>query len=180
MSVNWFTGDTHFGHENIINYSDRPYTDKSNMNESLINNWNSVVDKRDTVFHVGDIFFCKKDCAIEILSKLNGNIVLILGNHDKAIRRDKNFIELFHDVKDYLELNINKHKIVLSHYPMLSWNNSHRGSWMLHGHCHGKMTYPHQMNIHDVGVDNNNYFPLNYDTIESIMLNKGANNDKSI
>lgn len=171
-SQNWFTSDTHFGHENVIRYSDRPYKNKNDMDESLICNQTFNVLPNDNVFHIGDIFFCKKSRSIEILEQLNGKITLILGNHDKAIRRDNNFKQYFHQVVDYLELNIDNQKIVLSHYPMMSWNGSHRGSWMLHGHCHGSLKYPFNAKIHDCGVDPNNYAPVSFDTIKQIMCNK--------
>lgn len=172
MSKNWFTSDTHFGHENIIRYSNRPYKDKYEMDESVIVNWNSKVQPGDNVFHGGDIFFCKKERAIQILSRLNGNITLIAGNHDKAILRDVDFIKRFHKVVEYLELSIEGQKIVISHYPMMTWNGSSRGAWMLHGHCHGNLKYPFEAKLHDIGIDPNNYFPLSFEDLKRILDKK--------
>ena len=168
----WFTSDTHFGHENVIRYSNRPYKDKHEMDESIIANWNAKVQPNDNVYHIGDVFFCKKDRAIQILSRLNGRITLIMGNHDKAIRRDQDFINRFFNVVDYLELTIEGQKMVLSHYPMMTWNGSGRGSWMLHGHCHGNLKYPFEAKIHDVGIDPNNYFPLSFPDLKRILDKK--------
>ena len=84
----FFTSDTHFNHNNIIQYCQRPFKSSDEMNEAMIDNWNSVVGEDDTVFHLGD--FCL-GCAEEwnkTLNRLNGRIYLILGNHDlKNIRQ---------------------------------------------------------------------------------------------
>lgn len=166
---NWFTSDTHFGHANVIKYSNRPYADTNEMDEALISNWNAKVKPHDNVFHTGDVFFCSKQRGIEILERLNGKITLIMGNHDRRIRRDESFKSKFANVVDYHELNINKQIIVMSHYPMLTWRNSGYGSWMLHGHSHGSMRYPFNGKIHDIGVDPNNYAPICFDELKAIM-----------
>jgi len=75
----YFTSDTHFDHENIIKYCNRPFKDVNHMNESMIENWNNTVNDTDTVMHLGDFSF-KSD---KFINRLNGNITLIKGNHDK-------------------------------------------------------------------------------------------------
>ena len=80
----WFTADTHFGHENIIKYCNRPFKDADEMNDVLINNWNEQVVEDDTIFHLGDLCFKKFHRGKDIVTEeLNGNIILIKGNHDK-------------------------------------------------------------------------------------------------
>ena len=78
----FFTSDTHFNHANIIKFCNRPFKDVEQMNEVMIANWNSVIGKDDTVFHLGD--FCLGGAAewTKILDRLNGKIYLIMGNHD--------------------------------------------------------------------------------------------------
>lgn len=78
----YFTSDTHFFHERIIDYFQRPFTSVKEMNEALINNWNSAVPTDGIVFYLGD--FAKGDSAIwsDILCRLSGHIHLIAGNHD--------------------------------------------------------------------------------------------------
>lgn len=81
----WFTSDTHFLHENIINFCDRPYKDTSHMSEGIIDIWNKYVKPDDIVYHLGDYAFkafSKKDEIREITSRLNGFKILVLGNHD--------------------------------------------------------------------------------------------------
>ena len=77
-------GDTHFMHRNIIKYCNRPFNNVEEMTEGLIKNWNSVVDKNDIVYVVGDFALCGKQKIIEIGKQLNGRKRLILGNHDQA------------------------------------------------------------------------------------------------
>ena len=93
----FFTSDTHFNHANIIKFCNRPFKDVEQMNEVIIANWNSVIGKDDTVFHLGD--FCLGGAAewTKILDRLNGKIYLIMGNHDlKNIRQG--FISRFEHV----------------------------------------------------------------------------------
>ena len=75
----WVTSDTHFLHENIIKYCDRPFKDKEEMTEALITTWNEQVGDDDLVIHLGDVTFSKD---YDVLSLLNGKKILVLGNHD--------------------------------------------------------------------------------------------------
>lgn len=80
----WVTSDTHFCHENIIQYCGRPFANAELMNEVLINNWNSVVKPGDKVYHLGDVAMGvnhRKELP-RIMSRLNGSKRLIVGNHD--------------------------------------------------------------------------------------------------
>lgn len=77
-------GDMHFMHKNILKYCNRPFKDVEEMTESLVKNWNSVVDNNDIVYVVGDFALCGKQKIIEIGNRLNGRKRLILGNHDGA------------------------------------------------------------------------------------------------
>jgi len=173
MSNTWFTSDTHYFHGNIIKYCNRPFSNVEEMNEALITNYNSVVKPKDTIYHLGDFGFAHIDKIKYIASRLNGNKILLYGNHDKVIRNAPKgtFDSSFNFIRDYLEINVNGQKIILCHYPMLTWNASGRGSIMLHGHAHGKTNYGHIKNgkILDVGVDVHNYFPISFDDVMKIM-----------
>lgn len=164
----FFTSDTHFGHANIIKYCNRPFNSVEEMDERLIDNWNSVVNKNDTIYHLGDVSFNFKK-FVNIVSRLNGNKILIRGNHDEYMKPiHENY---FDRVFSYKEIKFNQRKIVLFHYPISDWNGKFHGSVHLHGHTHGNQI-SHGTDIGvienriDIGVDCFNYTPVN---IEEIM-----------
>lgn len=80
--MNYFIADTHFNHENIIKYCNRPFKDSKEMNEYIVNKWNSIVRKDDIVYHLGDVGFGSTDELKELVGRLNGTKILIRGNHD--------------------------------------------------------------------------------------------------
>jgi calcineurin-like phosphoesterase family protein len=172
----FFTSDTHWGHNNVIKYSNRPFDDKHHMNKMLIKNWNETVKPTDEVYHLGDAFFMGVAEAQEVLDQLNGKIYLILGNHDQVIKKNKSLQDRFEWIKEYYELNVqdsdaarDSQKLVLCHFPMISWNKMAHGSFMLHGHCHGNLRYPFVGRILDVGVDVHNYKPISYNQVKAHM-----------
>lgn len=152
----WVTSDLHFDHGNILQFcpKTRPFKSKEGMNESLIQEWNSKVKPDDYIIHLGDFCFKGVEVTSSFLSRLNGKKIMILGNHDKALRNGISTGK--HNIiwkGDYLELQINKQKVVFSHYPMTTWNQAGRGALMLFGHCHGSLPEPKGRQI-DVGYDN--------------------------
>ncbi|MBO5435265.1 metallophosphoesterase [bacterium] len=78
----YLTADLHFGHRNIMQYENRPFADVEEMDKILIHNWNKTVTNADTVYVLGDVSFYAKEKTTEIISKLNGKKILVLGNHD--------------------------------------------------------------------------------------------------
>lgn len=169
----FFTADLHLGHENIIKFENRPFDSIIEMNETLINNFNEVVKQNDIVYILGDLTYrIKKQEADELIARLNGKKVLVLGNHD--IKYDP---DLFEEICNYKELKYNKVKFCLMHFPIRSWNKMEYGSIHLHGHEHNKREYNQKMkkdNVRcfDVGVDANNYYPVSLKQIfEYIGIN---------
>jgi len=165
----FFTSDTHYGHANVIKYSNRPFQDVDEMNEMMIKNWNDVVRPGDLVYHLGDFAFTTLEKATEIARRLNGQKYLVFGNHDKRLRKERDFLAQWVWAKDFAEIKVGDQKIVLCHYAMLVWNQSHRGAWNLHGHSHGNLPVDkHALRI-DVGVDCWDYEPVSYDEIADVM-----------
>lgn len=84
----WFTSDTHFNHDNIIDYCGRPFKSIKHMDQELIRRWNERVKPKDTVIHLGDFMYGgsvsqeNKRKPDYYLDQLNGNIILVKGNHD--------------------------------------------------------------------------------------------------
>lgn len=156
----FFTSDTHLGHHNIIKYCDRPFANTEEMDETIINNWNSVIGPCDTVYHLGDFAF--KD-PLSYFKRLKGNIILIRGNHDYRWSN----LSFFKSVHDLLQISVENTTIMLCHYAMRVWSKSHFGSWHLYGHSHG--TLQAYDKSYDVGVDTNNFTPVSFETLKDIM-----------
>ena len=74
--------DTHFGHENIIRYCNRPFSTVEEMDKALIKNWNETVSNNDVVIHLGDVGLGSKEYISSIIKQLNGKKILVMGNHD--------------------------------------------------------------------------------------------------
>jgi len=165
--MNYFTSDTHFNHENCIIYCDRPFENSNEMNEVIIDNWNSRVNKKDTVYHLGDFGFGD---VSKIVKRLNGKIVLCLGDHDKSALSCK---ELFEKVTPLLNTKLGNTYITLCHWQMKVWAKSHYNSWNLYGHSHNKST-PEGKSF-DVGVDCWDFKLLSQDQVTDIMSDRPDN-----
>lgn len=161
MSNTWLWSDPHFCHTNIIKMANRPFSSVDEMNETLIDNFNSVVKQGDKVYCLGDFSFGDKEETESIYRKLNKcQHHLILGNHD-----GDNVSKLsWNWVKPYYELKEDSHKFILFHYPIQSWNGAFRNSYHAHGHSHGHVKSDNIKRI-DVGVDCCYFKPINLDEI---------------
>ncbi len=131
--MNYYISDLHFGHKNVISYDNRPFKDVEEMNEVLIKNWNNKVEPTDTVYILGDFSWLNKNKTAEILKKLAGKKILIKGNHDEL---KPVVAEQFEAIYDYLEIEDDGEKLVLSHYPMPFWDGQSRDAVHLYGHVH--------------------------------------------
>lgn len=138
--MNFYISDTHFGHANIIKYDNRPFGSVQKMDRTIIDNWNNAVFDNDTVYILGDFSWYDEDKTLGILKSLNGKKVLTKGNHDRVSQK---IAKQFVGVHNYLEINDDKTKVVLSHYPMPFWNGQFRDSVHLYGHVHNS----HQWNV---------------------------------
>ena len=176
----FFTSDTHFGHSNIIKFSHRPFSSIEEHDETLIENWNKVVPKKGIVYHLGDVGWGNHDYLRDVLNRLNGRIVLVIGNHDwKNIV--KQHADRFVFMTQQINMQINKQKVILNHYPLLCYAGTYREkpTWQLYGHVHSgplsttgldndrlTMCFPTQ---YDVGVDNNDFAPVSFLKIREII-----------
>jgi calcineurin-like phosphoesterase family protein len=134
MSKIFYIADLHFGHKNILSYDNRPFFSVSEMDKALIENWNKTVSKDDTVFILGDISWYNQKEQNNITKQLNGTKILIYGNHDyKSWSKAESGIEY---ATDYAEIKDNNRHVVLSHYPIMSYNGMYRGWYHLYGHVH--------------------------------------------
>ncbi len=168
----WFTSDLHIDHKNILEYSKRPFKNVDEMNEALVKNWNDRVQPGDRVYCLGDFCLGQENRAVMFAKRLNGQKYLIYGNHDKRLRKNKEFNAQWIWQKDLDTIEVGSQKIVICHFPMLVWNGSHRGYYSLHGHSHGSLPEdPHALRT-DVGVDVWNYYPVSFEEIQAHMAKK--------
>lgn len=142
--MNYYISDTHFGHKNIIGYDNRPFFTVKEMDEKIMNNWNGGVSDNDIVYILGDFSWYPEFQTSEILSKLNGHKVLILGNHDKMSHK---MAKNFDKICDYLEIEDEKERVIMSHYPMPFWNGQFRDSIHLYGHVHNSHQWNYCLSI---------------------------------
>lgn len=175
----FFTSDQHYYHKRILELgmglgqsTKRPFSDLTDMREEMIHRHNERVGPGDLVYHLGDFSFGSVSESIAVAKRLNGNKYLVWGNHDKALRKSKEFLDQWIWTKDLAEIEVEGIKVVLCHYPMLSWNRSHHGSFHLHGHCHGSLKAdPGALRV-DVGVDCWDYRPASFEEIKKVMATK--------
>lgn len=157
----WFTSDTHAWHESILKFCPETRDGKTSeeMTEILIQNWNSVVNENDRVYHCGDLSFGGKAKVNDFISRLNGKIHLILGNHDQMIRKSSELQQYFESVQEYKHLKVGEHRFILFHFPIAEWWDCHRGVYHISGHLHGNhgnVEYLKEYRWMDVGVDTRN------------------------
>jgi len=145
----YFAADLHIGHKGILKYCpERPFADSGDIIEHdkyLIGLWKRTVNPSDIVYLVGDLCLLRSEDARKLLETLPGNIHSISGNHDGSLRSHSNYFESVSQIKEIVikasrSSILNEDlRIVLSHYPMLDWNNKFDGAVMLHGHTHGNL-----------------------------------------
>ena len=160
----FWTADEHYGHKRIIEYCNRPWIDVNDMDEEIIKRHNEVVKKIDTVIHVGDFTLTKKDVAEKYIKRLNGRHWFLRGSHDYWLKKG---------TMTRWERKVQGQYIVADHYAMRVWARSHYNSWQVHGHSHGGLEPSGKQ--HDVGVDNNNFYPVSFDQLVEIMKNRPDN-----
>lgn len=165
----WVIGCTHFGHEGSLHWTDngnniRPgFKDIDDMDNTIIERWNDVVDDNDIVYHLGDVFFCKKPKALEILTKLKGRKRLILGNHDNKhipfYVQHKGNHKMFQDF--YVDLPLPDLGVILSHRPLHDSErySYHSKEYMINIHAHVHVKTLSDSNYFNACVENINYTP---------------------
>ena len=164
----WFTADWHFFHDRILDFHPKRKelfgNNMKEVTEKMIQKWNSRIDKHDTVYILGDFAFGTTDEKRKLFQRLNGNKVLILGNHDK--------------ISDNHRCFFNHIEVIMCHFPMFSWEHIEKGSIMLHGHCHGSIDLQNSAELPDhiridVGIDSSfaNYDFVSVDKLANFIKN---------
>lgn len=192
--MRFWTSDHHFGHDNIIGFANRPWSDVDQMNEAMIEAWNGVVTDEDDVIVVGDFALGVQRIVVPAVgNRLNGNKFLVPGNHDSVHRMYPHWKKSVHIYEDagftilgsQEVVNIGDVPVLVCHFPYDNPPDGHRkhddrfsglrptpapGQWLIHGHTHSHhvISGSERTQIH-VGVDAWDYTPIPESWIEAII-----------
>ena len=174
MSNCWLISDMHFGHANIIKFTRddgtwlRPFSSVEEMDEHMIDNWNRVVNAKDRVYMLGDVVINRR--ALSIMDRLNGDKVLIRGNHD--IFKLEDYTKYFRDVRGYHVMN----GMILSHIPLHD-SVLYRFGVNIHGHTHAyrvmKDDVP-DVRYHCVCVEQTDFAPMLFEDVMKRITDEGG------
>lgn len=199
----WFSSDFHYGHKNLVKgisswtnpIKCRNFSTLEEHDEILVRNINKVVMENDILYFLGDWSFGNNENIMVFRNKINcRNVHLILGNHDRTLfQKQANFIgkDKFLSISQQKTIKVDDQEITLCHFPMRTWERAGKGSWMLHGHCHGTLE-KYQKEIKgfwrklfsflitkeyyktmDVGIDSHPEFrPYSFEAIKGFMENR--------
>ena len=164
----WVTSDTHFGHENILKFKDRDgkpvrdFESVEEMNETMVDRWNSVVKKGDKVYHLGDVFFGPKDDFKSLWPRLNGSKRLVVGNHDDIkFLSSGGFFPKVSMWRLFTEFGL-----LLTHTPQhqSALTGKRKGLLNVHGHIHQNLSPEGPYKC--VCVEQTNYTPVNLEDLK--------------
>jgi calcineurin-like phosphoesterase family protein len=155
------TSDQHWGHANIIKYSDRKFESIATHDMELIRAWNNSVGMDDEVYHLGDLTLGNINFANELFERLNGTIRVLeypwhhdsrwIGSAIKIMTSRVKIMKPIVVLEHIIKLEDRWLPLVLCHYPFEAWERSHYGAIHLHGHTHGALhRIPNRL---DIGVD---------------------------
>ena len=179
----FFTSDLHFGHENVIGFDNRPFATVEEMDAELIRRWNEKVGKGDLVYVLGDMIWKTRNGDAEnLIRSLNGQIILIKGNHDRFLHNAK-VKNTLAGVKDYDDICVKLEdgtdcRVILCHYYIPFYIGHRYQAIHLHGHSHNTKEYLIEETIkrklaeegfvtrsYNVGCMHWNYEPVTLDEI---------------
>lgn len=159
----WVWSDLHFGHKNIIRFSDRPFANLEDMENQLVANFNECVGENDTSIWVGDVAFQADSISNELLNKCNGYKILVIGNHDfnhKKLRKldfDETHLVYFVD---------GQYPLGFTHFPIY---HMLEGVINIHGHQHvGPQHWSDRSDQHiNVNCEFHGYKPVTLKQLQS-------------
>lgn len=177
--MTYFIADPHYGHDREFIFRERGFLSIPEHDQKLLNNC-SQLDIEDTLYILGDVSCGKNSLenSIEFLSQLKCKVYIVKGNHDEGLFQHRKKLPYnIHFINSvYLDIKVEGQKITLCHYPMVSWNASHHGSWLLYGHVHNKQI-PLNGKMLDVAPTKDHMYPYSFTEIKEIMKTKPDNWD---
>ena len=179
MPAVFLTSDTHFGHAGVCKFLRddgvtklRPWDNPEDMDEEMVKRWNETVRPNDKVYHLGDVVINRK--ALSIMHRLNGDKVLIRGNHD--IFRDDEYRIHFRELRAYHVMN----GMILSHIPIHSDSLGRFGT-NIHGHLHANRVkaevwgeYEIDTRYHCVCVEQTDFRPILFEDVIKRITEEGG------
>lgn len=166
--TDWFTADQHYGHEMIIEFEFRPFKNTREMDAYLIDRHNSMVEKTDTVYMIGDFCLQGRENTFKyqkLIKSLNGRKILILGNHD--LLDPFKYVDMgFESVHTSLRYEKKSVEFYMIHDPAVA--GVMRNKLFVHGHVHKLFTRTE--NSLNVGVDVQDYTPVPFDSVVSQLI----------
>lgn len=164
----FYISDLHLFDKKVIESANRPHKNLKEMHTDISVKWNKKVSQNDTVYILGDVSSTanlqETKELVNMLKRLNGNKVLIIGNHDRKILNNSNFRKCFVRIEEYLRIFDNKKKVILFHFPIEDWEGRKKGAIHLHGHIHQKEVSFIKNRFH-VGCDVQRFTPLTLNEI---------------
>lgn len=135
--VNFYISDFHWGHQEMVNYDNCPFDTIEEQEEAIIRNWNKRVRQQDTGYILGDVSYKPRDETLDTLAQLNGNVIVLKGNHDRWIQPANDYCPDCLTIKD--EAFGQETYVFLCHYPCAVWDREHDGGVHIYGHVHSRM-----------------------------------------
>lgn len=172
----FLVSDTHFGHNGVCHFTQndgitklRPWDNADDMDEAMVKSWNETVKPNDKVYHLGDVVMKRK--SLSIMHRLNGDKVLIRGNHD--IFKDADYYEHFRELRAYHVMN----GMILSHIPIHPESLGRFGV-NIHGHTHSnRVLLPNKeidLRYHCVCVEQTDFRPILFEDVLKKITAEGG------
>ena len=174
----FITSDLHFCHDRAFVYEPRGFSNIKEMNQAIVERWNSTVQPEDIVYVLGDIMLNNNDEGIRLFNSLNGYKRIILGNHDTVTRQALyKECEKVESIELAAMLKYRGHHFFMTHYPCLTGNLEKESlkqcTLNLYGHTHQQTNFFHDLPyVYHVGVDSHNCTPVDIDTVLKEMYDK--------
>ena len=170
----FLTSDLHFGHSKDFLWSPRGFQSSEEHDENIIKKYNSIITNEDDVYILGDLMLGDNDDGMKKLEQLNGNLYIVLGNHDTPTRVEK--YKNYSKVKSVLYADVIKFKkwtFYLSHCPMIvSYEGDESKLWSLHGHTHSKDKFGEYYHCYNVALDAHDNYPIKLEDVIIDIQNK--------
>ena len=182
----YYISDTHFRDQSIFDKCKRPFKSLQEMEETIVQKWNTKINDDDVVYVLGDLVKDDDASAIQIFNKLKGHKHLIVGNHDHQLLEVIEDSSLFETIR-FIDLIFDKNrKVCVCHYPLMDWMEFNRQGVLVYGHIHNKTAmngnayklmkeFYETLPAYNCGVDVCNFEPK---TLDELIRLKEANKDE--